>query len=70
MHTGSQTLDRWTEQIALDRERAWEWAKRTLTRDRLTDFALSISALSITGLIVLCLYRAVERSTLVSALPY
>ena len=70
MHTGSETLDRWTEQITLDRERARAWAKRNLTRDRFTDFALSISALSITGLIVLCLYRAVERGTLVSAPPF
>jgi hypothetical protein len=70
MQTGSETLGRWTEQIALDRERTLAWAKRTLTRDRLIDFALAVSTLSVTGLIVLSLYRAVESSTLVSALPF
>jgi|GEM_PF-2608455 len=70
MHTGSETLGRWTGQIALDWERALAWAQRTLSQDRLIYFALGISTLSVTGLIVLFLHRAVERSTLVSTLPY
>ncbi len=70
MLTGSEILGRWTEQISLDRESARAWAQRTLTRARLIYFALGISTLSVTGLIVLSLYRAVERSTLVSALPF
>jgi len=70
MQTGSETLGRWTDQIALDRQRTRAWAKRTLTRDRLTYFALAISTLSVTGLIVLSLYRAVECSTLANALPF
>jgi len=70
MHTGSETLGRWTEQIALDPERARAWVKRNLSRDRLTYFALGISTLSVTGLIVLSLYRAAGHSTLVNALPF
>ena len=70
MHTRGETLGRWTGQIGLDWEKARAWAQRILTRDRLICFGLGISALSVTGLIVLSLHRAVERSTLVSALPF
>ncbi len=70
MQTGSETIGRWIEQISLDWESARAWALRTLTRERLTYLALGISTLSVTGLIVLSLHRALERSTLVSALPY
>lgn len=70
MQTGSETLGRWTEQIFLDWERARAWARKTLTRERLTYLALGISTLSITGFIVLSLHRALEHRTLVSALPF
>jgi len=70
MQTGGESLGRWTGQIALDWERARAWAQRTLTRDRLICFALGVSTLSVTGLIVLSLYRAMESSTLVSTLPF
>ena len=70
MQTGSETLGRWTEQMSLDGERARAWTLKTLTRERLAYLALGISTLSVTGLIVLFLHRALERSTLVSALPY
>ena len=70
MQTGSETLGRWTEQISLDWERARAWALRTLTRERLAYLALGVSTLSVTGLIVLSLHRALEHSTLVSALPF
>ena len=70
MQTGTETLGRWNDQVALDRERTRAWAKRNLNRDRLTYFALGISTLSVTGLIILSLYRAVGRSTLVNTLPF
>ena len=70
MQTGSDTLGRWTEQISLDWERFRAWALKTLTRERLAYLALGISTLSVTGLIVLFLHRAVERSILASALPF
>ena len=70
MQTGSETLGRWTEQISLDWERARAWARKTLTQERLAYLALGVSTLSVTGLTVLFLHRALERSTLVSALPF
>ena len=70
MQTGSETIGRWIEHISLDRESAREWTLRTLTRERLAYFALGVSTLSVTGLIVLSLHRALEQSALVSALPY
>jgi hypothetical protein len=70
MRTGGETLGRWTEQIAFDSERVRAWAQRALTRDRLICFGLGISTLSVTGLILLSLHRALERSTLASALPF
>jgi hypothetical protein len=70
MRTHGETLGRRAEQISLDWESARAWAFRTLTRERLAYLALGISTLSVTGLILLSLHRAVERSTLVSALPF
>lgn len=70
MRTHSETLGRRAEQISLDWENARAWAFRTLTLERLAYLALGISTLSVTGLILLSLHRAVERSTLVSALPF
>jgi hypothetical protein len=70
MHTRGETLGRWTGQISLDWEKARAWAQRTLTQERLIYFALGISTLSVTGLIVHSLHKAVERSTLVNALPF
>ena len=70
MQTGSESIGRWIDQISLDWEIARVWTLRTFTRERLTYLALGISTLSVTGLIVLFLHRALEQSALVSALPY
>jgi len=70
MQTGSETIGRWIDQISLDWESARVWTLKTLTRERLAYLALGISTLSVTGLIVLSLYRALEQRALVIALPY
>ena len=70
MQTGSESIGRWIDQISLDWEIARVWTLRTFTRERLTYLALGISTLSVTGLIILSLYRAVGRSTLVNTLPF
>jgi hypothetical protein len=70
MQTGSETIGRWIDQISLDWKSARVWTLRILTRERLAYLALGISTLSVTGLIVLSLHKALEQSTLVCALPY
>ena len=70
MHIRSEAPGGWNEQIFLDWERARAWALTTFTRERLTYIAVGISTLSVTGLIVFSFHRALERSTLVSALPF
>ena len=52
----------------------WEttraWALRTFSGERLACLALGVSTLSVAVLIVSSLHMAVERSSLLSALPF
>jgi hypothetical protein len=70
MQIRSEVRSRWIGQTSLDWDRTRAWALRTLSRERLAYLALGVSSLSVKLLIVSSLHKAVERSNLVSALPF
>jgi hypothetical protein len=70
MQIRSEVPSRWIGQTSFDWQRIRAWALRTLSRERVAHLALAVSTLSLTVLIVSSLHNAVERSALVSPLPF
>ena len=57
-----------TPHLAL--ESAREWAKRTLTKERIADIVVCVSAVTVLGLILDSLHRAMETCTVVGTAPF
>ena len=49
----------------VDLESVKGWAKRTLTRERLVDVAMCASTVTVVGMVLSTLYRAMENQTIV-----
>jgi hypothetical protein len=70
MQMPGEVRSRWIGQRFLDWDKVRAWALRALSRERVAHLALCVSTLCVTLLIVSSLHKAVERSALVSALPF
>ena len=66
MRTDGQTL-RGNEMVIphVDLESVKEWAKRTLTKERIVDVAISASTVTVVGMVLSVLYRAMQNQTVV-----
>jgi|GEM_PF-930799 len=66
MGTDGQTL-RGNEMAIphVDLESVKEWAKRTFTRERIVDVAMCASTLTVVGMVLSTLYRAMQNQTIV-----
>jgi uncharacterized membrane protein len=65
MRTDGQTL-RGNEMVIphVDLEAVKEWTKRTLTRERIVDVAISASTVAVVGMVLSVLYRAMQNQTI------
>jgi uncharacterized membrane protein len=48
----------------VDLEAVKEWTKRTLTRERIVDVAISASTVAVVGMVLSVLYRAMQNQTI------
>ena len=66
MRTDGQTL-RGNEMAIphVDLDSVREWAKRTLTKERIVDVAISASTVTVVGMVMSTLYRAMQNQTIV-----
>jgi hypothetical protein len=65
MRTDGQTL-RGNEMVIphVNLEAVKEWTKRTLTRERIVDVAISASTVAVVGMVLSVLYRAMQNQTI------
>jgi hypothetical protein len=47
-----------------------EWAKRTLTKERIADVVVCASTVAVLGLVLNSLHRAMESLTIVGTTPF
>jgi len=66
MRTDGQTL-RGNEMAIphVDLDSVKEWARRTLTKERIVDVAISASTVTVVGMVLSVLYRAMQNQTIV-----
>jgi len=66
MRTDGQTI-RGNETVALqlDLEAVREWAKTTFTKERIVGVVVSVSTVTVLGVVLFTLHRAMENSTIV-----
>ena len=66
MKTDGQTL-RGSEMVIphVDLETLKAWAKRTFTKERIVDVAMCASTVTVVGMVLSTLYRAMENQTIV-----
>jgi hypothetical protein len=66
MRTDGQTL-RGNEMVIphVDLESVREWARRALTKERIVDVAISASTVTVVGMVLSVLYRAMQNQTIV-----
>jgi hypothetical protein len=67
MKTHGQTL-RGNEMVIphVDLESVKGWAKRTFTKERIVDAAMCASTVTVVGLVLSTLYRAMQNQTIVA----
>ena len=51
-------------------ESAREWLKRTLTKERIADIVVCVSTVTVLGLVLDSLHRAMETYTMVGTAPF
>jgi len=60
--------------IDCELHRGWRqlryWAERVFTKQRITEITIVVSTLTIIGLVLLCLARAMQQGTITGPLPY
>ena len=49
----------------VDLESVKEWAKRTFTKERIVDVAMCASTVTVVGMVLSVLYRAMQNQTIV-----
>ena len=66
MRTDGQTI-RGNEIVTphVDLESVKEWAKRTFTKERIVDVAMCASTVTVVGMVLSVLYRAMQNQTVV-----
>ena len=66
MKTDGQTL-RGNEMVIphVDLESVKEWTRRTFTKERIVDVAMCASTVSVVGMVLSTLYRAMQNQTVV-----
>ena len=66
MRNAGQTL-RGNEMVIphVDLDSVKEWARRTLTKERIVDVAISASTVTVVGMVLSVLYRAMQNQTIV-----
>jgi hypothetical protein len=70
MQTISHVLRIVDRRSYLSRRRLRYWADRVFTRQKIAEIAIVASTLTIIGVVLLCLDRAIQDCTITGPLPY